>query len=285
MFRFSYKTDRTVKSAALLLFALAMVSAPSPLGATAFEDVRVTYWTGLEPGEGVNEALMVVDWQEPDQDSLVFGYRWIGQEQGVDMLNAIEGADSRFHVYWHPYYIGALYGIGWDADGDGFSPTDPDDYYQAGWEYYEDGYWSSYSSTDGETWSYGGFGAHGTDLSDGDYSGWSWSPGFESSAPDNLPAASTVGILGDSNGDLIVDINDYVNLLAQFGQTAPVTDSADFNGDNIIDLKDFAILRRILSGSASSPSSPGLVASTPEPATLLILALGASSIFAHRRRR
>jgi hypothetical protein len=64
------------------------------------------------------------------------------------------------------------------------------------------------------------------------------------SAPPRIP--------GDTNGDNIVDITDYRNLVAQFGGP-PAEDSADFNGDGIVNLFDFAILRINFGTGVNSP--------------------------------
>lgn len=172
-----------ITAALLVTFAMAII--PSSASAYTFNDVAVTYWTGAAPGDGVHEALMVVDWQTPGQDSLVFGYRWTSEATGADMLNAVDSADSRFYLEWHAKYGTAVYGIGWDVDGDGFGKTDPGDYYEEGWT--ENGYWSYYLSTDGEDWAFSEAGAGIRTLSEGNWDGWSWSPDFVSSAPDGLP--------------------------------------------------------------------------------------------------
>ena len=276
-----YKSNRTMRMIAVLLVALAMAIIPSSAWAYTFDDVEVTYWAGDEPGDGVNEALMVVDWQIPGQDSLVLGYRWTNEAKGVDMLNALELADNRFYFEWHAEYSAAVYGIGWDADGDGFEKTDPDDYYAEGWL---SGSWRYFSSTDGEDWTYvTGVGVYGRTLSDGDWDGWSWAPNSNVSVPDDLPPAEVTVVPGDSNGDDAVDYVDYENLIAQFGG-APGVDSADFNGNDFVDLEDFAILRGNFGfGVASAPDSV-FGASAPEPAALTLLALCVPILFARCRR-
>jgi len=273
------RTNRTATFATVLLCAAAIWGAPSHASAYTFDDVEVTYWTGLDAGPDVNEALLVIDWQEPGQDSMVFGYRWNGEATGLDMLTAVDQVDSRFHLEWHANYP-VVYGLGWDADGDGFSESDTDDYYAAGWIF--DGFWRYYLSDDAENWPVSEFGAGGRDLSDGDWDGWSWAPDFFSSEPDNLPEASTTGDTpGDTNGDGVVDEIDYANMLAQFGAT-PGPNSADFNGDDIVDLADFAILRGNL-GSSGAPG-PHLAVGpvVPEPTTLALLAMGAGALLARR---
>jgi len=286
MLRASYKIDRAMRMTAVLLGTLAMAIIPSYAWAYTFDDVEVTYWTGEEPDDGVNEALMVVDWQIPGQDSLVLGYRWTGDAVGADMLNAIgEPADDRFYLAWHAEYEVAVYGIGWDADGDGFEETDPDDYYAEGW--YANGSWRYYRSTNGEDWTYVagiGVSAYTLTLSDGDWDGWSWAPGQQISEPDNLPETAVVGILGDSNGDDIVDYADYENLLAQFGGVPASGEyTADFNHDSVVDLVDFAILRANFAPGSASESPPEFGEPTPEPTTLMLLVLGGSALLARSR--
>ncbi len=280
MFRVLRKTDLIVKSAALLLAAIAMVGAPASVRAYTFDDVEVTAWAGIEPDDGVSEALMVIDWQIPSKDSLVLGYRWTGQASGMDMLNEFDQSENRFYMVWHPSYPGALYGIGWDADGDGFAKTDPDDYYEEGWM---EGSWRYFNSIDGEDWTYSGSGAQGRTLSDGDWDGWSWAPLFQITPPDNIPeAVSGVDLPGDSNGDGAVNDLDYDNLIIQFGGE-PGVNSADFNGDNVVNLADFAILRENFGAVASSAPGVGPAVPAPEPTTVMLLALGGAGLLARRR--
>ena len=74
MFPVLRKTERTVGLAMTLLVAMAIVSSPSPAPGYTFDDVEITYWAGADPEEdGVNEALMVLDWQIPEEDSGLLG--------------------------------------------------------------------------------------------------------------------------------------------------------------------------------------------------------------------
>ncbi|MDP6547078.1 MAG: PEP-CTERM sorting domain-containing protein [Phycisphaerae bacterium] len=265
---------------AVSLAAFAMAIIPSSARAYTFDDVQVTYWAGVEPEEGVSEALMVVDWQIPGKNSLVLGYRWTGEAKGDDMLNAIYSTNSRFYFEWHTTYAGAVYGIGWDVDGDGFEKTDPDDYYAEGWM---GNSWRYFLSSDGEDWTYSISGAGNRTLSDGDWDGWSWAPNSNVSVPDNLPPAEITVIPGDSNGDGVVDDVDYDNLMSQFGGT-PGADSADFNGDNVVDLEDFAILREHFGFRPVTAPDAEFGAPVPEPVTVLLLG-GMAAPFVLRRRR
>ena len=258
-----------------------MAIIPSLARAYTFDDVQVIYWAGVEPEAGVSEALMVVDWQIPGKDSLVLGYRWTGEAKGDDMLNAIYSTNSRFYFEWHTTYEGAVYGIGWDVDGDGFEKTDPEDYYAEGWM---GNSWRYFLSSDGEDWAYSIAGAGNRTLSDGNWDGWSWAPNSNVSIPDNLPPVEVTVISGDSNGDRVVDDLDYNNLMSQFG-VAPGVDSADFNGDNVVDLEDFAILRGNFGFGVVSAPDAELGAPVPEPATVVIWAVGGAALLARRRRR
>jgi MYXO-CTERM domain-containing protein len=156
----------------------------------SFEDVLVEYWVGA----GSSEAMMIVDWQE--NRTLAFGFRWeAGVPTDLDLIEAVNAHSDRFYREWVdgvPY--SAIFGIGWDVDNDGFSKTDPDDWYEEGW--LENGFWSQWLSADGETWDWGnGLGMH--DLYHGAWIGWSWAPEFIAEPPDVplIPAPPATGLL------------------------------------------------------------------------------------------
>ena len=97
--------------------------------------------------------------------------------------------------------------------------------------------------------------------------------------------ALTAASMGDTNGDEIVDVSDYANLVAQFGG-APGDESADFNGDGFVDLADFVTMRSHFgSGVASSAPDAEFAAVTPEPATLSLLVLGGVALIRRRKHR
>ena len=99
-----------------------------------------------------------------------------------------------------------------------------------------------------------------------------------------LDIIATTPAPGDTNGDNIVNLLDYDNLLAQFGGT-PGIQSADFNADGLVDLADFAQQRANFGFGVAPASDDRFVAAVPEPATLLLLALGGRTVLRRRRRR
>ena len=89
--------------------------------------------------------------------------------------------------------------------------------------------------------------------------------------------------MGDTNGDHIVDVTDYNNLVAQFGGP-PGADSADFNYDRFVDLDDFAIMRGNFGFGVVAAPDAEFGAVTPEPATISPLALCGLAMVRRRKR-
>ena len=83
---------------------------------------------------------------------------------------------------------------------------------------------------------------------------------------------SETQLLGDANGDGVVNFADYQILEGQFGSSGAGPYAADFNNDNDVDFADY----QLLEGNFG--------AHLPEPATLL-LTLVAAGVLALRRKR
>jgi len=91
-------------------------------------------------------------------------------------------------------------------------------------------------------------------------------------------------MIGDTNGDGVIDRLDYDNLIDQFGG-APGADDADFNDDGLVDIADFAIQRAYYRYGAASAPHGEFGATTPEPATATLLVLVGLAILRRRRER
>lgn len=187
------------RAAALGSLALATTGA---LAAFTFDDLD--FWVG----DGQNRAAIVIDWNTgPDPVSLAWGFRWDGSATGQDMLLAVATADPRLYLRLASFGFGdAIVGMGYDLDGDGFAisdgtdfgptgvafagvsdgatATDPDDHYAEGWNTAFWSYWLGNSAPfDGGTWDGALVGFGDRLLSDGDWDGWRFAPGFVSDAP------------------------------------------------------------------------------------------------------
>jgi T5SS/PEP-CTERM-associated repeat protein len=88
---------------------------------------------------------------------------------------------------------------------------------------------------------------------------------------------------GDTDGDRDVDGEDYAAFVGVFG--AAGDRYTDFNGDGRVDLMDFVILRSNFGVGVESAPEIESVATTPEPATLGMLALGGLAMVRRRKRR
>lgn len=180
------------------LFGLAAALFLLTVPVQAFTSSDVDFWVGT----GEQEAVLVVDWKSGGEpQSLAWGFRWDGEATGRTMMDAITGADPRFFEE-SGFGGGTVYGLGYDLDGDGgsFVPstdgsdtgfaTDEDDHYAEGW--LSAGFWSYWVSEDGVDWGFSGLGIASRVLSDGDWDGWSWAPGFASAVPSVPTAAAPI---------------------------------------------------------------------------------------------
>ena len=115
----------------LLRAALALLcSASFARSAISFTDIRL--WAGSAPGEGINEAALVVDFHD-GSPGLIWGYRWPAQDPhtGEDMLAAILGADSSLQVD-STFFPGSFsYGARTRSFSDNGTPDN----------YFDDSYW------------------------------------------------------------------------------------------------------------------------------------------------
>jgi autotransporter-associated beta strand protein len=88
------------------------------------------------------------------------------------------------------------------------------------------------------------------------------------------------GLMGDANGDLVVDAADYIIVKQNFGMPGAVWADGDFDMSGTVDWDDLQILMANFgAGSLSAPAT-----NTPEPATLGLLAFGALALLRRRLR-
>jgi len=89
---------------------------------------------------------------------------------------------------------------------------------------------------------------------------------------------------GDADGNGTVDRRDLEILRRTFG--SEIDPRADFNNDGIVDIADFALLRGNFGITPPSPSPGGEFAAvtTPEPASLVLIAAGIPLLLKRKRR-
>jgi hypothetical protein len=91
------------------------------------------------------------------------------------------------------------------------------------------------------------------------------------------PALTPAPLVGDFNGDHVVDGADLTKLKMDYGAGA----GSDANGDGVTDGADFMLWQRHVGQSAAAAA----VSAVPEPHCLLLAAMGVGGLQALRRRR
>ncbi len=94
----------------------------------------------------------------------------------------------------------------------------------------------------------------------------------------------TTGLVGDYNGDMVVDAADYTSWRDTLGDSVPNGTGADGNNNGMIDTGDYDLWRGNYGATAGLTAGPSAgAAAAPEPASAL-LALLALGLVATRRR-
>ena len=169
-------------------------------------EVNVETWVGT----GSSSALLVIDFNDATDDSyFIFGYNFDGTATVRDMMDAIEASGvGLFEADGGWNNTGGestVYGLGYDADGDGGSfietevgvetgyAVDADDYYAEGWEV--SGFWLQWDSINGTDWT-SAWGVESTTLSDGSWAGFCFDSDYSWDDEPRIPEPATMALLG-----------------------------------------------------------------------------------------
>jgi hypothetical protein len=282
--------------ACLLLLACGKTAPAAPF---SFDDIVLWY------GTGTNRAALAIDWIDSaaEPQALVWGFRWDGTATGANMLTAIAAGDPRLfaRLGGSPGNPTAVYGLGYDADGDrefaiddgttfdanglaysgpadGAIATDAADYYAEGWF---TGFWhygvAASNPYDGGSWADIGSGMASRALVDGAWDSWTFTPTFNFAAFAQNPTAA-LPYSGDFNADGNVDGLDYSAWRSAFGATSQPMIDASRNGT--VDAADYVVWRKNVGSTAGRHMQ-----NTPEPTTAFLVAMACLvSGFVVRRR-
>lgn len=256
----------------------------------------ITFWVG----SGSNRSALVIDWsdQSTTDPALAWGYRWDDNATGADMLTALAAVDRRLFAKLNQPTGNSslLYGLGYDASGDGqfalddgtwfdadgiavsssadgAHSIDPEDYYAEGWltglwhygvnnskldssNPYQDGAWIS--SPAGMAWRM---------LTDGSWDSWTFTQTFDFTAfAENPQAADEPVSSGDFNLDNDVDGTDFLAWQRGFGSDSNAAlAQGDANGDGLVDGEDLNQWQMNFGSMANTTADAQTV---PEPATV-----------------
>ena len=186
---------------AQILLAAAGLSCTPAASAITLADVEV--WVG----SGASQAGLVIDWADGSAPA-VYGYRFDASPTGEDMFRDIATARPELLIKTGGFSFGdftgrAIFGVGLDRDADGFAlddatvftngiaetttsnadgaaSVDADDSYAEGWN---SAYWGYYTSDGTSGWGFAPAGFTDRLVSDGQWDGWAYQPGFSGSAP------------------------------------------------------------------------------------------------------
>ncbi len=203
------------------VLAAASVAFGEAASTATLDDIQI--WAG----SGANRAALVIDWNDgKEPESLLWGYRWDGTATGLDMLQAVVGADARLFAHLGQFVWGtAVFGLGYDLNASGSfavdpllafdahglaveagaanandarGPADSADHFVEGWS---SGFWAYYlKDSAAGAWTSAMTGAADRVLMDGAWDGYSFAAHFASSPPGEpvaaVPEPGALSLLG-----------------------------------------------------------------------------------------
>jgi hypothetical protein len=265
-------TLHRIKHAALAAFsALALLGSAHAQTVNSLSDLNT--W-----GSGSNRAGLVISWHDGKSNStLAWGFSWSGSKTVWDMLTSLAATDPRLfaRIDSATQYGPALFGLGYDENGNGiFSVTGAHD-------------------VNGQTTTpvfLSGISDMNTSASTTE------APGFDSPSDPSTAVASanaSPGEIADHYAEGWLDNGYWELFTGDTGSSYPVTWTSSFDGAGNITLANngwyaFSIAGEYDPNLGSSPSYPpgtATVAPVPEPATVILLAIGGLALLVRRRFR
>lgn len=257
-----------------------------------FDDIK--FWVG----EGENKAALVIDWYDDKGPTLVWGYRWTGEANGLDMINAIAEADTRMVFLTH--YTGSMgntiAGFGYDLNLNGgqyliyndgtttethypvngivtttaynydyWDLNDPEDHWCSGW--YNRGYWSyQVKDSQADDFTYSGLGTSSRELVNGSWDGWGFQNGWESMTGTipRAPYASALPLLITKESATInVGSTDQLSAFISLRSAAGKTVSWKSTDETVATVDENGLVTAIAPGQASIQANVEGIEYTP----------------------
>ncbi len=100
-----------------------------------------------------------------------------------------------------------------------------------------------------------------------------------------ITSQGVVGLVGDYNGDGVVDAADYTVWRDAIGARVAPYCGADGNGNGVVDEADYDAWKAMYGHTSGGNFAMGQGAAVPEPAGVVLLVLGAAAVGAAARRR
>jgi len=163
----------------LLLITLSALASLS----SAFDFADIKFWAG----NGSKQSALVIDFADNGGSAYAWGFRYDGALSGLDMIRAVDAADSSLAFDIVSYSFGdAVNGISYGSLS------------KAG--FVAGSYWSYWNGITATNWISSNVGASDRVLSDGSWDGWSWGDGA------TTPRANVVAAVPEPSSLLVLGL-------------------------------------------------------------------------------